>query len=610
LKDKEAFDESIDEAVKHYSSLFTLPSFKIILSSLAVLCICGGLASVVLLQFSMENLMLGLTFGIGLFVCTLITDLTVNKLILEFDPIYEMRRCLGLSVFSFFLWLPFALLGNVIYFLFQDVSVWLKLWLFGFSAVIILRLTVLSATSIASSPRIAITAFLSPLVAVLLLFHVWLHMGNTLAFGTWIYLAASLPISIITVHAFTAPLNNIAKKKLGFSSFTLFKAFMINWIEGINTPLERVFEKLGVEKDVEVSILKFEGPSGTKVFLVVPRVHPGPFKNVGSSLLPSMLQEALEKSFGCVAAVPHGLLGHEFDVSSRMHVERIIEKVVSASSTISATASLATPMFRATNGTASALCQVFGDCVVLTLSLAPRTTEDLPVELGDFASKEAEKYGLSRVTVINAHNSLDGTVPLEEAIKTLKKAITESLNHVSTLEKCPFQIGAAKITPTEFSLKEGMGPGGITAITVEVGNRKFAYITIDGNNMLPELRAKILSIFKDLGIDCGEVFTTDTHAVTAVVLTRRGYHVLGEAIPHEKLLEYVRKAVVMALSNMEPAKAGYIVESIRGVKVIGEKRITELCSLIEPTIKKAKRIAVPIFLTAGLLLSTLLILTF
>ena len=51
----------------------------------------------------------------------------------------------------------------------------------------------------------------------------------------------------------------------------------------------------------------------------------------------------------------------------------------------------------------------------------------------------------------------------------------------------PFRVGSASVFPTEFTLKGGMGAGGITAIVVEVENQKTAYIVIDGNNMIPGL---------------------------------------------------------------------------------------------------------------------------
>ena len=84
-----------------------------------------------------------------------------------------------------------------------------------------------------------------------------------------------------------------------------------------------------------------------------------------------------------------------------------------------------------------------------------------------------------------------------------------------------------------------MGPGGITAIVVQVENQKTAYIVIDGNNMIPGLREKILDALATLGFDASEVFTTDTHAVTASITGRRGYHPVGEVMDQTVLIRYI-----------------------------------------------------------------------
>ena len=67
---------------------------------------------------------------------------------------------------------------------------------------------------------------------------------------------------------------------------------------------------------------------------------------------------------------------------------------------------LASPFVRATEGAAIACCQIFGDIAFLSFTLAPKTTEDLPQELGRFVSEEATKYGLKAAVVVNTHNSL------------------------------------------------------------------------------------------------------------------------------------------------------------------------------------------------------------
>ena len=79
-------------------------------------------------------------------------------------------------------------------------------------------------------------------------------------------------------------------------------------------------------------------------------------------------------------------------------------------------------------------------------------------------------------------------------------------------------VGAATVYPKEFTLKDGMGAGGITATVVQVGKQKTAYVVIDGNNMISGLREKILAALTSVGFDESEVFTTDTHAVSALVV--------------------------------------------------------------------------------------------
>ena len=61
--------------------------------------------------------------------------------------------------------------------------------------------------------------------------------------------------------------------------------------------------------------------------------------------------------------------------------------------------------------------------------------------------------------------------------------------------KRAFMVGGASVYPKEFTLQMGMGAGGITALVVKVENQKTAYIVIDGNNMIPDLREKILADF-------------------------------------------------------------------------------------------------------------------
>jgi putative membrane protein len=151
-----------------------------------------------------------------------------------------------------------------------------------------------------------------------------------------------------------------------------------------------------------------------------------------------------------------------------------------------------------------------------------------------------------------------------------------------------------------------MGPGGITTVVVTVGEQKTVYVVIDGNNMISGLREKVLSALFAVGFDEGEVFTTDTHASSAVILGRRGYHPVGEAMDHPTLIKYITEAALAAAARLEGCKAGCVTLTVPEVRVIGEARIHTLSTLVDEALQRAKQITVPIFAFEGFLLALFL----
>jgi len=389
-------------------------------------------------------------------------------------------------------------------------------------------------------------------------------------------------------------------------ALSLFRAFILNWVTDQNEPLEKHLEEMGEDADIEVTVLKFDA-SEPKAAIIVPLVHPGPFKNIGSSLLPSLLKKAYEKEFGCEASVPLGILGHELDLASQAQNHKIISQVIT-SARFEASGDLASPFVRSNDGFATASCQIFGDTAFLSFSLAPKTTEDLPQELGRIVTKEAKKYGLKTAVVVNTHNSINNVVDTEEHLVALQSAASKCLQEAISLMGKPFMVGAATAFPSEFTLKDGMGTGGITAIIVQVEKQKTAYIIIDGNNMISGLREKLLAALISLGFDGSEVFTTDTHAVSALVTGRRGYHPVGEVMDHDLLVRYIGEVARKAELKLDACKAGCIHFTVPKVRVIGEERLHAISMLVDKAIVKAKRIVAPLFGLEGLILLLLLLL--
>ncbi|MGE5532846.1 MAG: DUF2070 family protein, partial [Bacillota bacterium] len=265
-------------------------------------------------------------------------------------------------------------------------------------------------------------------------------------------------------------------------------------------------------------------------------------------------------------------------------------------------------LVRVSEGAATASCQIFGDTALLSFTLSPKTTEDLPQQLGSMVAEEAKKLGIVNAVIVNCHNCLTNIIDTEEHMDDLQRAASKCLQKAVAMPTKEFGVGSATVYPAEFNLKMGMGAGGITAIVVQVENQKTAYIVMDGNNMVPGLREKILDALSSTEYDFSEVFTTDTHAVTASITGRRGYHPIGEVMDHDLLLKYICEVAKKAGANLERCSAGCRTFVVPKVRVIGEERLKSITTLVDKAIVKAKHIVIPLFGVEGLLLTLLLLL--
>src|SRR4030066_1475334 len=158
--------QSMDNALKHYSSLFFLPSFRKALVTVGFLCIClVGLSTLALFP-SFEGFIWGLFLGISLFVLTLFFDWVVSNLVLRKDLIFDMRRTVALSLFCGVLWLAFIIPGIVFGVAFGS-SLWINFCLLGFSAVLTMRFVVFLASSANGFIRGVLASVLQPFSCIL-----------------------------------------------------------------------------------------------------------------------------------------------------------------------------------------------------------------------------------------------------------------------------------------------------------------------------------------------------------------------------------------------------------------------------------------------------------
>lgn len=600
--------DSIDLAVRHYPSLFKLPSYKATLILLCAGSLVLGLAANIPFTPSLQWIFSGLLSGLMLLVITLLADFLTLKILLQGDIILNAKRILFLSFSSNLLLSVFALPANLTALLIPGINVPVKILFIGFFAALCLRLLVVCSISFSRAILKVLSGIIQPLLALLAIYAT--QMSSPIQFA--IYTLMAIFLSLLSIWLYIMVLNRAGLTALGVPSLKLFRAFLADWAEGVEHPFEEILERLGEERSINISMLMFRSVDGRrmKAAMIIPNLHPGPFRNIGSSPLPGLMEEALEGELQCIVSVPHGISGHELDLASQGENRKVLGALIDAVRNFCGDFSIrVTPFIDVEVEGARAGCQVFNGCALLTLTVAPETMEDLPLELNDIILQKAREEGFLWAIAIDAHNSINGTFKMDRVVSAIKGAAAAALERASKLKYSvsPPKVGAGKSVPEGLGLKEGMGPGGITAIVIEVDGQRTAYITVDGNNMVSGLREKILASIRDLGIDCGEVFTTDTHAVNAVTPGGRGYHPVGEVVEHGVIIGCVRRAIHEALNNMETAEAAWLKITIPSVKVIGERQIGELSLLTDRVSKRAGRLAI-LFPLFGLALAILLML--
>ena len=398
--------EHIDRAVDRYSSLFTLPTYRGIILFSCALCTLTAVVAVLPIDSSLHGLFVGLCLAVLLFAGTLLGDYLTSNTLLKGDPVLNLRRCSFLSLVSNVILLVFGSVAVLTNIPFRVPGSWSRMTALGVFGALSLRFLVLYSVSLASSLRIFLAALLQPALFLvpqsLIRLSYFGFQDSPLTYST---LAAL--VALLGVHLLTAFVNAVGVKETGIPSIRMFKAFLANWTEDLEKPLEEILEQLSEEHVIKVSMLAFKTGGKPEAVIVVPILHPGPFKNVGSSSIPSLIQNALEEKLGCVVSVPHGVSGHELDLASQAQNQKVLDRIVGApESNISHP--LATKFLQLKEGDATVGCQIFGDRALLTLTLAPRTMEDLPPELNETVVHEAKKRGLASAAVIDAHNSIEG----------------------------------------------------------------------------------------------------------------------------------------------------------------------------------------------------------
>jgi len=569
----------IKKTTPYYNAVrrVAFPSTEKILISLFAVDLLGITLAFLIADPSMSGLLWGFLAGLLVFlVPTLVSDILSSHLVVSGDPLFFPRRVFALSLFCTVVWFATMVVGAAVSrvsvsFLFPYHAFYL-----GLFAVLPLRSMVVFSMSTVSLTRRVILAVADPVACSVGLAVLFNGSLTSLATG----LGLSVIVSFVFSFVFLIHIERRGIQALGASPLRIFRAFLRDWLDRSFSTFENYLEIFGVDSSINLCVLCFRAkPSGNvKATLVIPNFHPGPFLNVGSSALPYMIKRIVESAVGGVAAVAHGVSGHQLNLVSQHENEKVIKKIRSMLSCPTSVSKVSS-IVRATAGAATATCQVFGDSALVTMTVAPEDTEDIDLEAGELLRKSARGY-FKDIAIVDAHNSL-GRVTLmtqdklndmaESAKRAMKAARREGLS--------PLSLGVAGAIPDGVSLGEGMGPGGIVVFWMNVGDQSSAYVVVDSNNMATGLRERILSELSQAGASDAEVLTSDTHMVNGIVAAKLGYHPIGAATKPEVITKSVKRAADDARRNVGPVDVSFSCSDLQ-VRTLGLSSLSQLMSFV------------------------------
>ncbi|WP_158057892.1 DUF2070 family protein [Halorussus halophilus] len=405
-------------------------------------------------------------------------------------------------------------------------------------------------------------------------------------------LAVMCAIYGLAVWTFVTFIDRPWKRGLGVSMLDFLRGFIGHIAEGTRE-LEDFFEDIGEKAVVPVSVLSFRREDGTeKARFVLPMIHPGPMGEIGGGNLPRRVAAEADG----LAFPPHATAGHDFNLVTEREVDPILETAREAYEEIEYH-DTATQSLRVQSGDAKMVGQRFGDDAFLVATYSPEFADDVEYAVGLSAAAEARSAGVEDVMLVDAHNCNNGlegpdlghVYPGSERSFEMMQAAGEAGEKLADASQEPLRLGAAW-DETDWKPRDGIGPLGVRVAVLEVGDQTTAYVLVDGNNMEPGLRERIVEA---LPTDEVEVMTTDTHIVNQVEASNQ----VGEAIDHDELLAVIERLVDESIADLEPVEGG-MASSRAEVTVFGNDRTETLASHANAVMAMGGALAAAVVLAA------------
>jgi len=460
-----------------------------------------------------------------------------------FIPYFNSKRALALELVAFISILPAEIVGQVLH-------------VYGLLYVTVPLFSILVCKGVHRNTR-STMGIAATVLGIEALFSFASHESLfSLAFRCAIVLF-SMALSYRMLHLIDA-----LGRRLGVDAIAIANAWAKYALTGDSTDLEKVFHDYGREYVAKVSVLAFDRDRD-RVAIIVPGVHFGPFRSLGSSPLPHQVDEVLEK-IGVKHVLLHGAGSHEIDIVTNELSRRFAEELAKVVRLEGKETEVYEP-YRVVANNREAFVIPTSRLSIVAISSPLTGGDDLPIELQERATKLAEMYGMDDVVVVDCHN-LEGPrcLDIEEFEPLLRRALSSTTAPCNSL-----RVGYGEDYARGYV--RGLCSNKVKVLALECHGKRYALIYLFGNNAQVGLRDRLRRIALEEGFADCEVVTADDHLCTATTFDVPYYAVE----PSPVLDSAVRNALRKALNDLSECKARAVFGYIK-TRVLGEYAFTFL----------------------------------
>jgi predicted neutral ceramidase superfamily lipid hydrolase len=284
----------VKETVRLYSKVWQLPSYQQIVLRMVILVFLGSTLLSVMKGMLVSTFISYLVIlGTPVFVGSGLLYLIATE---ENSPL-DGRRTGGLVHFGLIFWIVLSIVGGVVDALVGASFYEVRFSILGVSIAYLAFAFLVNGLSDHHPVRNSIAALMPPLLWIItMLLIAPLDVTLPVFPQLWfIPVLSSLSIATLIVHYIYRAVSVPFERDLGINGPQLLRAFGHDYLANNPTPLEQILTKISTTQDVPIEIILFKDDQGPVACGVIEYVHPGPFRDIGSSGLPSTIIEHIKE---------------------------------------------------------------------------------------------------------------------------------------------------------------------------------------------------------------------------------------------------------------------------------------------------------------------------